>query len=104
MNWLLGMVVGNAGVMWLEWCYRVGRYDNFVSAMPSIIIPVLIAQAGLFYGFRTAPSLLLAGAVFSLLNIGLRAVNVYLLGETLNWYTWTGIVLLISATVLFAID
>ena len=41
------------------------------------------------------------GAVFTLVNVLLRIVNTYHLGETMNTYTWLGVVALIISIVLF---
>lgn len=101
--WMLGIVVSNVAIMWLEWVYRSGTFTSFLTAIPSIIIPVLVAQAGLFYGFKLAPSLLLAGAAFSLLNIVLRSVNSTILGEPMTLYTILGIVLLLASVVVLNI-
>lgn len=103
MNWLLWIVLANGGIMWLEYVYRSGSYNSFHAALPYIIVPVLIGQVGLFYGFRGAPSLLFAGAVFTVINVALRMVNSYLLGEVPNIYNWAGVILLICATILLKI-
>lgn len=103
MHWFLWITLANGAIMWLEYIYRHGSYDQFLPALPAIIVPVLIGQLGLFYGFRGAPNLLLAGAAFTLINVALRIVNTYLLGETINWWNWTGVVLLITASFLLKV-
>jgi multidrug transporter EmrE-like cation transporter len=62
-----------------------------------------MGQIGLYYGFRLAPNLLIAGAAFTLMNVALRVVNSYRLGENLNLYNWTGVVLLIVAMFLLKV-
>lgn len=103
MNWVMWIMMSNVGIFWLEYCYRVGKYGNFVQALPYIIVPMMIGQAGLFYGFRTAPTLLLAGAVFTVVNVFLRITNSYILGEHLNHYNWFGVVLLLAGTFLLKV-
>ena len=103
MNWLAWIALSNTGIWWLEYCYRTGKYENFVVALPYIIVPMMMGQVGLFYGFRGAPNLLIAGAVFTVINVGLRVVNTYLIGESINYINWIGVVLLVLATVLLKV-
>lgn len=101
--WFIWILIANAGIMYLEHVYRNGAYTSFVTALPYTIIPILMGQVGLFYGFRGAPNLLFAGAIFTVVNVGLRIVNSYLLHEVPNWYQWAGVVLLITATFLLKV-
>jgi hypothetical protein len=103
MHWFLWVLLSNGGIMWLEYQYRNGTYNHFFPALPYIFIPILMGQVGLFYGFRGAPNLLLAGATFTVINVALRIVNSYLLGEAPNLYNWTGVVLLVIATLLLKV-
>lgn len=101
--YILWLMLANAGIFWLEYVYRHGSYGSFVSALPYIIVPIFMGQVGLYYGFRAAPNLLFAGALFTLMNIGLRVINSYRLGEYLNYYNWTGVALLIVAMFLLKV-
>lgn len=103
MSWLLWLLVANGGIMWLEYAYRSGAYTSFLHALPHIVVPILVGQIGLFYGFRGAPNLLVAGAMFTVVNVILRIANTYFLGETINAYNWLGVVLLVIATFLLKI-
>jgi len=103
MNWIGWLFIANIGIFWLEYIYRHGTYDSFMQASPYIVAPIILGQVGLFYGFRLAPNLLLAGAMFTLVNVSLRVVNTYRLGEHLNGWNWLGVVLLIVATLLLKI-
>lgn len=103
MNWIAWIFLANAGIFWLEYVYRNGTYNSFMQALPFTLLPMILGQVGLFYGFRTAPNLLLAGAVFTVVNVSLRLVNSYRLGEYLNGYNWAGVVLLLIATILLKI-
>ena len=100
MHWLCWIVLSNLGIFWIEYVYRSGKYDSFMEALPFICVPVFVSQMGLFYGFRGASSLFMAGAAFTLINTALRLVNAMRLGETLNTYNYAGIVLLLVATFL----
>lgn len=98
--WIVWLILSNAGIFWLEYLYRSGKYPNFVVALPEILLPVLVSQMGLFYAFRQAPSLFICGSVFTLMNIALRLVNNHRLGETLNNYNIAGIALLVVSVIL----
>lgn len=100
MSWLLWIALSNIGIVVVENVYRSGKYDSFISALPYVCVPMVIAQAGLFYGFRGAPNLMFAGSVFTLMNVCLRICNSYYLGEHLNLYNWAGVVLLCISTIL----
>lgn len=100
MHWLAWLVVSNLSIAVIEYAYRGAKFPNFFAAMPYLFVPILIAQAGLFYGFRGAPNLLFAGAMFTVINVAFRIGNSYYLGEPLNWLNWAGVVLLVTATVL----
>lgn len=103
MNYILWLLLANAGIMWLEYTYRMGTFGSFLNALPYIIIPIMIGQVGIYYGFRLAPNLLFAGAMFTLINICLRIVNSFLLGEVPNLYNWFGVFLLVVATFLLKV-
>jgi len=102
-NWVLWLLISNAGIFWLEYAYRTSRYESFMVALPYIIFPILIGQVGLFYAFRTAPSLFVCGVVFTIVNVGLRLINSYYIGEHLNVWNWFGIVLLVCSLILLKI-
>ena len=93
--WILWLLIANGAIMWLEFSYRAGTYNSFFVALPYTIVPILLGQCGLYYAFRLAPSLLICGAAFTLVNVGLRVVNTYRLGEVINMYNWLGILFLI---------
>lgn len=103
MHWIARVVVANVGIFWIEHAYRAAKYASFFHALPYIALPVLVSQAGLFYGFRQAPSLFLCGAVFTLINVALRVVNAFRLGEVPNAYNWAGILALVAAVILLKV-
>lgn len=101
--WLAWIGLANVAIFWLEYIYRQGHYGSFWQALPYTVVPIFMGQIGLYYGFRLAPNLLLAGAAFTLMNIALRVVNSYRLGEYLNYYNWAGVVLLVIAMFLLKV-
>lgn len=103
MTYLWWLLLANGGIFWLEYIYRHGTYGSFLQALPYTVIPIFMGQVGLYYGFRLAPNLFFAGAVFTIMNNLLRIVNTYRLGETLNLYNWLGISFLIVSVILLKI-
>lgn len=101
MTWILWILLSNTAIMWLEWIYRSAQYTSFWSALPYTIVPIFVGQFGLFYGFKFAPSLLIAGTTFAIVNASLRMVNTKILGETIVVYTWVGLMFLVAASILF---
>jgi len=101
--WILWLLVANLAIMWLEFAYRAGTYNSFFLALPYTIVPILLGQIGLYYAFRLAPSLLVAGAAFTLINVALRVINTYRLGEVINGYNWLGILFLIVSMFLLKV-
>lgn len=101
--WILWILLANAGIMWLEYVYQTATYSSFLTALPYIVVPILVGQVGLFYGFRSAPNLFFAGAVFTLVNVGLRIINTYIIGESLNWYNIAGVGCLVLSTILLKV-
>ena len=97
MNWIAWLLVSNASIFWLEHAYRSSRYDSFFQALPYIIVPVVISQAGLFYSFRLGPSLIIVGIAFTIINVLLRMINVIRLGEHLGLYQVLALLLMVVA-------
>lgn len=100
MPWPLWLILANISVAYVEYQYRCGDYDSFYAALPYIIAPMILGQWAIFNGFRLAPSLLIAGGVFSLINVVLRVINSNTLGEGINCYNWVGIGLLVLSVLL----
>ena len=89
--WIVWILSACGAIFFLEYIYRVGHYDSFWKALPYLIVPMLIGQMGLFYGYRLAPSFLLASVIFTLINQGTRPINISLAGEHLSIYGWLAI-------------
>ena len=101
MNWLIWILIANSGIMFLEYSYRASWFSGFWTSLYILIIPILIGQLGLFYGFRLAPNLFLAGATFTAINLGLRIINSLMLGEKVGGWQISALVLMIVATIIF---
>lgn len=101
MSWIAWLVLANASIMGIEYVYRVGAFLSFWHALPWLLIPILIAQYSLFDGFRSAPTLFVAGAVFTLIGLIFRATNTLILGEPLGVWQLVGIILMGLAVVAF---
>lgn len=97
------MIVANGAVAITERIYRTGAFDTFWQGLPYLAVPILVAQMGLFAGFKGAPSLMYAGVVFSIMNVALRVINSYSIGESLNVYAWVGVVCLVASAILFRV-
>lgn len=98
MAWWQWLVLSNVAIAVVEYLYRKGVYDSFLQSVPIIIVPVLVGQVGLFYGFRSAPSLIVAGITFSVVNSLLRMGNTLVLGERLSVYQVLAVILMLVAS------
>ena len=101
--WILWIVLSNVSVTYLEWVYRTAKYTSFTESLPYIILPILVTQLGLFYGFRNAPSLFLCAAVFTTINTLLRVATVLYIGEKMLLVNWLGVVLLFLGVMLLKV-
>lgn len=101
--WILWIVLSNVSVTYLEWAYRTAKYASFTESLPYIIVPILVTQLGLFYGFRNAPSLFLCAAVFTTINTLLRVATVLYIGERMLAVNWLGVALLFVGVLLLKV-
>ena len=76
-------------------------HEGFFVSLPYVIIPILVGQWALFWGFRQSPSLFIAATMFTVINTGFRVINSYVVGEPLNVYGWCAVVCLVASAVLF---
>lgn len=100
MSWALWLLLANGAVAVTEHTYRAAHFATFWQALPWLAVPIVIAQWALFEGFRGAPSLFVAGAVFSLCNVLFRIGNTFVLGEHLNLLNWLGVICIGASVVL----
>lgn len=98
LGWIFWLIVANIGIFFTEASYRQG--GDFLQKIPMLAVPIIASQYSLFKGFSSAPSLLVASATFTLLNVALRLVNVHRLGEELGIYQYTGVVLIMCGVFL----
>ena len=101
MTWIFWLVLANGAIFILEWMYRTSYFVGFWSSLHLLIIPILVGQLGLFYGFRLAPSLFLAGATFTIMNQLLRIGNSAILGEKVGWWQLLAVLLMVVAMLIF---
>ena len=100
MNWIIYAVIANAMIFGLEYIYRSELFsDGFWPNVWALIVPILIAQWALFEMFRQAPSLVIAGATFTLINFVLRVPNSLFLGEKVSIFTFVAILLFVCGIV-----
>ena len=92
MKWILWSILANISITFLENTYRKGVHMDFVSALPYVIVPILLAQWGLFNSYRSAHSLFTAWIVFFSINTLMRVGNNIYLGEPLNVHIVVGLV------------
>ena len=103
MTWLLWLVLASVSATGVEYTYRAASFNSFIEAVPYLCIPIACVQFGLFYGFRSAPSLFLASSVFTLFCVILRVGSSCYLGESLSWINWIGVVLLVVSVILLRV-
>lgn len=95
--WIFFSVIANIAIMYLEWSYRNG----FTFFSIPVLLAILTGQYGLYNSYKLAPSLLLAGAVFTLINLCLRMINTSILGEYVGIWQYVGVFFMILATLAF---
>jgi hypothetical protein len=101
MNWVAWLALANVFIMGIEYVYRVGTFVSFWHALPWLIVPILGAQLALYEGFRHAPTLFVAGAVFTLIGLIFRAGNTLIIGEPFGVWQMAGILLMGVAVIIF---
>ena len=101
--WISWCFLANVSLLFVEYLYRNGSYPTFVDALPFIAIPMMLGQIGLFYCYRAAPSLLLATAVFTLMNNLCRLCSVHRLGESVCMWNYLGIICMMMGVFLLGI-
>ena len=103
MHWAAWLLIANGAVAFTEFQYRSGDYSSFWQALPWLALPIVVAQWALFEGFRAAPSLMIAGAFFSLVNVAFRVGNVLILGEHMNTWNWLGVACIVASVILLKV-
>ncbi len=94
--WWSWSIVANLSIAIVEYFNRTAGWDHFGVALSRIGPLMLLAQCGLFYAWRDAPSFMYAWAVFTLGNVGLRVISShFFVGEKLTLTAGLGVSLII---------
>lgn len=97
-TWVCWSLLANAMITFIEYVNRTGGYASFGAVLPHTGLLILIAQAGLFYAWRDASSMMLAWAVFTVGNSAMRLASVtFAVGEVPTPRTLVGICLMLLA-------
>ena len=92
MPWWVASILANVCIATIEYMNRVGGFPDFGRAVMTTWPLIIIAQLGLFYAWRDAPSFMFAWAFFALGNSILRVISAqYLIQEPSSWLTLTGV-------------
>ncbi len=94
--WWIWSLVANFTIAIVEYLNRTGGYENFGVALLRTAPLILVAQCGLFYTWRDAPSFMFAWAFFTAGNVGLRVISShYFVGEKITLLAGLGVSLII---------
>lgn len=92
--WVWGLLA-NIAIMVIEWLNRSGGFASYFHALRFTLPLIFVAQMGLFYAWRDAPTMMLAWAAFTLGNTVLRLVNTtWMVGEIPSLSTLFGVALI----------
>lgn len=95
--WYCWALLANVLIMVIEYLNRTGEYPHYFAALLHTAPLIFIAQAGLHYSWKLAPSMMLAWAVFTTGNCLLRLVNTtWMVGEVPSMQTLAGVALLMA--------
>ncbi len=94
--WFVWSVVANFAIATTEYMNRTGGFTHAGEAFLRTGPLIFLAQVGLFYAWRDAPSFMYAWAIFTAGNIALRVLSAhYLVGERLTLSVGFGVGLVI---------
>ena len=83
--WFVWSIVANVTIAVIEYLNRTGGYEHFGQAFLRTGSLIFVAQIGLFYAWRDAPSFMFAWVVFNGGNVLLRLVSAhFFVGERLS--------------------
>ena len=90
--WWVWGIVANIGIAVTEYLNRTGKFGSFLEALPYTALPIVIAQMGLLYAWRGAPSLMIAWVAFTTGNSVLRIINARVfVAEPLTVWAYVGV-------------
>jgi multidrug transporter EmrE-like cation transporter len=94
--WIIWSVAANFAIAATEYLNRTGGYEHAGHAFLRTAPLILIAQVGLFYAWRDAPSFMTAWATFTIGNIGLRVLSAhFIVGERMTLDVFFGIAMIV---------
>lgn len=94
--WYVWSVLANVAIAVTEFLNRTGGYGHAGQAFMRTAPLIFVAQVGLFYAWRDAPSFMTAWATFTIGNIGLRVLSAhFMVGERLTLDVAFGITMII---------
>ena len=94
--WVAWSILANVAIAATEFLNRTGNYEHAGQAFAHTAGLIVLAQIGLFYAWRDAPTFLTAWAVFTVGNIGLRLLSAhFLIGERLSLGVLIGVGLIV---------
>lgn len=97
MPWWTASLLATVAIAAIEYLNRMAHYPNFFEALKHTGLLILVAQFGLFYAWRDAPSFMFAWAFFVCGNVLLRLISTqYFVGEPLTLATSFGVALTLT--------
>lgn len=90
--WWIASIIANVTIAVIEYLNRAGGFASFGDALLRTGPIIIVAQFGLFYAWRDAPSFMFAWAFFTSGNLLLRLISAqFAVGEPLTWTTTLGV-------------
>lgn len=97
--WWLVLPLANVAIIYTEYRNRAG--ETWLATLPYTIVPIIFAQWALYHGWRHAPKLLMAWAVFTVGNSIMRVVVASQMnGESFDFRTPLGVLVMIAGSFL----
>ena len=99
--WWVASIIANFTIAGVEYLNRAGGFANFGDALLRTWPLIIVAQFGLFYAWRDAPSFMFAWAFFTSGNLLLRLISTqFAVGEPLTLTTTLGVSLMFGGAYL----
>lgn len=100
-TWWLASLMANVAIATIEYLNRTAGYADYYVAIKHTWWLILIAQAGLFYCWKGAPSFMYAWGFFFAGNCAIRLVsNYFFVGEHINVIGYAGVALIMAGACL----
>jgi hypothetical protein len=94
--WYCWGILANVFIALIEYQNRVGGSSSYLGTLQTTWWMIFVAQCGLFYAWRCAPSMMLAWAAFTLGNTVVRMVSVqWAVHEPPSWATIGGVAVMV---------